>query len=357
MILSWCGALALFVASCDADQGAPTGAASSANATVSTPEEALAVLVTAARPITVAEATQAEAMFRAAMAADPKDMRWPAGIAMLTRYKDGITDGVALARHAVEADPTGANGWFGLGIALINDRADNTADKIQRSRAAIDAIERAIACDPSHPGALGMAAEYYISVPPSAGGNRDRAILLTDRMMTMESVRCRGAELRARMSLIDKDWAGVDEWYDKGIAWAPNPDVARELHRQHAVLYLTFAKDYHRAIELATPFATPGAPDAHRFSFIIGQAAYRLGDCDTAITQYQRVVDSGEPLPVVLTELADCQEKRGDIAGAIRSLELFATTFKGNPNEEQVLISLNRLKARANTQSGSPKAP
>jgi hypothetical protein len=190
-----------------------------------------------------------------------------------------------------------------------------------------------------------MAIEFYSSAPASAGGNRDKAIELCDRMMALEPIRWRGAELRARTCMVVKDWTGVDEWFAKGIAWATDPGVARELHRQHALLYVNFAKDYPRAIAIATPFAEPGAPDADRFSFVIGQAAYRMNDCELAMIHDRRVVDAGDPPPSVLMELADCQERTGDLAGAASTLELFATRFKGHAKEEQVLISLNRLRA------------
>jgi len=298
-----------------------------------------------------------EAMLRGAMEAHPEDARWPASIALLTRYKSGISDAEVLARRALQAAPQETYAWFALGVYLSTGGSRMpSAEQAERTRAAIGAVERVLAIDPEHPGALEMAAEYYTTAPPSAGGDRVRAADLTDRLMKLEAFRWRGAELRARICMVTKDWDGVDEWFGKGIEWAPDEATRRELRMQQALLYLNFRNDYERAIRLAEPYAEKGAPDADRFSFVIGQAAYRLGDCVLAIEHDTRVVEAGSPPPNTLRELAACQEQTGDLKGAIRTLELFITRFKGHPNEKDAIIDLNRIReaVKQGAPTGSP---
>jgi uncharacterized protein HemY len=113
---------------------------------------------------------------------------------------------------------------------------------------------------------------------------------------------------------------------------------------QQALLYLNFKRDFEGALRLASPFAEAGAPDADRFSFIVGQAAYRLSDFELARTHLQRVVDAGDPPPNVLLELADCQQRAGDLAGALASIELYLERFPGHPKVVDAKMFRNRVR-------------
>lgn len=306
------------------------------------------------RPLTSAQVIDAERVVREAIAADPGDARWASAIALLRRYSQTITDAEAMARRAVEAAPGAAHSWFALGVFLSTGGSKlPTVEQADRTRAAIGAIERALSIDPAHPGALEMAAEYYTTAPTSAGGSRERAIAMTDRMMAIEAIRWRGAELRARVTMVARDWAGVDEWFTKAIGWATDSAIERDLRVQQALLYLNFKRDFEGALRLASPYAEAGAPDGDRFSFIVGQAAYRLSDFELARKHYLRVVDAGDPPPNVLLELADCQQRAGDLEGALSSIELYLTRFPDHPRQIDAKMFRNRLRDLLDARTGT----
>jgi tetratricopeptide (TPR) repeat protein len=332
----------------------PTAPTAPEPAMLGSAEDALEFLNGLYRPLSDAQVLDAERVVRAALAKNPDDARWPAALALLRRYSPDIADGEAMARRAVESAPGDARSWFALGVYLSTGGSKlPTTEQADRTRAAIGAIERALSIDPSHPGALEMAAEYYSTAPTSAGGSREKSIAMTDRMMAIETIRWRGAELRARVAMVARDWAGVDDWFGKAIGWAPDAGIERELRVQQALLYLNFKRDYEAAMRMALPYAEAGAPDGDRFSFIVGQAAYRMSDFDLARTHHQRVVDAGDPPPNVLLELADCQQRSGDLEGALASIDLYLARFPEHPRQLDAKMFRNRLRDLIAARTGT----
>ena len=343
-------------------QDAPPAAAEPEAPRLATPEAAYEFLTGLFRPLTQTEVERVERMLRDAMAAHPDDPRWPTAIVLLSRYTPNISDAAPLARRVVETNPTSPNSWFALGVYLsTGGSATPTMEQVERTKAAIKSIDNTINLDATHVGALEMAAEYHTSAPAGAGGSRTRAIELTDAMMAIKPVRWRGAELRARICMVTQDWEGVDEWFARGIEWAPDQTIERDLRMQQALLYLNFRREYEGALQLALPYADDGHVDADRFSFVVGQAAYRLGDCDLAITHYQRVLDAGNPPPNAMLELADCLQRGGQLEAAAEVIERFLERFPGHPKERDVKLTLNTIRtmiaAQARTSPGSASPP
>ena len=343
-------------------QESPPAAAESDASRLATPEAAFEFLTGLFRPLSQSEVERVEKMLRAAMASDPDDLRWPVAITLLSRYTPNISDAAPLARRVVETDPTSPNSWFALGVYLSTGGSSTpTMEQVERTKAAIKSIDNAINLDPTHVGALEMAAEYYTSAPAGAGGSRTRAIDLTDALMTIKPVRWRGAELRARICMVTQDWEGVDEWFARAIEWAPEREIERDLRMQQALLYVNFRHEFEGAKALALPYADDGSPDSDRFSFVVGQAAYRLGDCDLARTHYLRVIAAGDPPPNAMLELADCLQRAGELEAAVDMIDQFLQRFPGHPKERDVKLTRNTIQtliaARAQTDSGTAPPP
>lgn len=341
-----------------AEQAAPPAPTeASPSSAITTAEDAYEYLTGLRRPLSEAEAERVEALIRAARAENSADMRWPIALAILSRSRT-IADGESLTREAIQNAANSADAWYAFAVYLNSTGSSQpTMEQVERTRAAVKALENALVLEPAHAGALEMAVEYYATAPASAGGDREKAIMLSDRMMADEAIRWRGAELRALICMVGRDWDGFDRWSEQAILWATTPAAERDARMQQALIHLSFNQNYEKALALSEPFAQPGLPEADRFSFVVGQAAYRLGRYDLAAEHYRRVIEAGDPPPNALLDLSDCLRREGDLEGAIAMIDRFLERFPAHPRERDVRLTRSALDTQLQQRKQAEQPP
>lgn len=96
------------------------------------------------------------------------------------------------------------------------------------------------------------------------------------------------------------------------------------------------------------PGPDQAARDRARDAYARGQEAFRTGDYDEAVAGFQAAYEA-VPNPVVLLGLAEAQERQGDIAGTVATLERYLAERPDAPDAAQVRERIGELQARPAT--------
>jgi tetratricopeptide (TPR) repeat protein len=149
------------------------------------------------------------------------------------QYKDAV----ARLEQAAQVAPDRADIFLWLGRSLGQRAKAWTLSPFDYAKRCREALERAVALDPTHVDALHDLASYYLKAPPSLGGDAGKAERLAVQIAALDAAK--GEYLQASMAEARQEFSRAEEHLRRAVALAPeSPKVVFALaelyiQRQH----------------------------------------------------------------------------------------------------------------------------
>lgn len=162
-----------------------------------------------ARELAQAGARLARAAFERAQRESPQDVRIPREFGFWLQSQREFGAAVPSFERLVELTPGDATALMQLGsaygLAALEAPLFRKPGLAKRAR---EAMERAVATDPSHLGAREALMTFYAQAPGIAGGSKAKAAEQAVAIAALDPLR--GAQARWRLAMGDRDWPAAE---------------------------------------------------------------------------------------------------------------------------------------------------
>ena len=148
---------------------------------------------------------------------NPKDAEALYASAIIKEKANDLDSAISLAEQAVAADPANA-----IYHSQLGEMYGNKAGKVSMFSAMKfahkirDEGEKALQSDPKQPDAYELLIQYYLQAPGIAGGDKNKAYQMLDKLFTFDA--CRANSIRAELAAKDKKDAEAENYYRNAVA-------------------------------------------------------------------------------------------------------------------------------------------
>jgi tetratricopeptide (TPR) repeat protein len=152
---------------------------------------------------------------------NPKDAEALYASAIIKEKSNDLDGAIALAEQAVAADPNKAQYHAQLGEMYGNKAGKVSMFSAMKFAHKIrDEGEKALQLDPKLSDAHELLIQYYLQAPGIAGGDKNKAYQMLDKLFTIDA--CRANSIRAELAAKDKREAEAENYYKNAVAANPN---------------------------------------------------------------------------------------------------------------------------------------
>lgn len=310
-------------------------------------EQAVATLAGLSTSIDDAMRAEFRASVDAALAAEPQSPRWLLGQALLDRADGKTADALATMRRVVALQPSvGVHQQF-LGMLLFESVGPNAGmGALGTAHEARDALEKAVALDPSLVWSRYAVCQFYISAPGIAGGSYAKAKGHAKALLAMEDGQgaYMGHLILAMVAQDDENWKAMREEYtlaENAGGIGANPTQALIAH---ASALLRKKKDAALAAPVLERLAQREDADQTTVQYLEGEAKKLGKDWRGAVEKFEAVLAVKPDARSTRYAIAECYEQLGEKAKAAEHYAVFAETFPSDDRAEKAASKARKLR-------------
>lgn len=295
---------------------------------LSTPEQAVALLAADAPRPPKEDFERAKALVEAAAAKDPANVRWKFGRGIVLLFSGKGLEARDLFEEVAKAEPGRAEYqyWYGASVFESIDEV-GMIGKMSAASKGKAALEKAIALEPSNVRARQALFRFFLEAPGIAGGSVDKAREQARATAALPVGAFRGQMMLGELAAKDGDWAAMSQAYlaaeTAGGAGA-NPGSAMTAH---AFQLIRAKKDPAAALPVIDRLEKVAKPEDTTADFLRGEARNAMGDCAGAVESYSKVLVRQPDARNTRFALAVCLEKLGRKPEAATHYDEFAKRF------------------------------
>lgn len=294
-----------------------------------------------------AERAELRASIDAALQVEPTSARWLFGKALDDRAQGKTSEALATMRQVAAQQPDVAVHQQFLGMLLFESVGPNAGmGALGTAHEARDALEKAIALDPSLAWSRYAVCQFYISAPGIAGGSYAKAKAHANALLAMEGGRGTylGHLILAMVAQDDESWKTMSEQYtlaENAGGIGANPTQAMIAH---ATALLRKKKDAALAAPVLERLAQREDADATTVLYLQGETKKLQKDWRGAIEKFEGVLAQKPDARSTRYAIAECYEKLGEKAKAGEHYAIFAEKFPSDERAEKASSKAKKLR-------------
>lgn len=296
--------------------------------TLTTPEEAVALLSADGERPPKELFEKAVALVETAAKREPGNPRWSFGRGLALLFTGKGLEGRDLLERAANAEPGRSEYqyWYGASIFETIDEV-GMLGKMSAASKGKAALEKAIALDPGNVRARQALFQFYLEAPGIAGGSVEKAREQARATAALPAGAFRGQMMVAQLAVREEDWAAMSKAYlaaETAGGSGANPAAAMT---NHAFQLIRGKKDPAAALVVIDRLAKIAKPEDTTADFLRGEARSAMGDCAGAVDSYSKVLLRQPEARNTRYALATCLEKLGRKPEAAGHYDEFARRF------------------------------
>jgi tetratricopeptide (TPR) repeat protein len=300
---------------------------------LSTPEEAVALLAADAPRPSKEEFEKAKGLLESAASKEPANLRWKFGRGLVLLFTGKGLEARDLFEEAAKAEPQRSDYqyWYGASVFETIDEV-GMLGKMSAASKGKAALEKAVALDPSNTRARQALFKFYSEAPGIAGGSVEKAREQALATAALPQGAFRGQMMLAQLAAQEEDWAAMSKAYlaaESAGGTGASPTAAMT---NHAFQLIRAKKDPAAAVPVIDRLEKTLKPDDTTADFLRGEARSAMGDCAGAVESYSRVLAKQPDARNTRFAIATCLEKLGRKPEAAAHYDEFAKRF---PKDER----------------------
>jgi tetratricopeptide (TPR) repeat protein len=288
--------------------------------------------------------------------ADPKNIRWSYALAHTSWLEAESTSGKEAeakrkqAKEAfgavVEREPgsTDYQYWYAVTcFEMIDDVG--MLSKAGLASTGRKAFEKAIEIDPNNVSARYGLGVFFYKAPGIAGGSNAKAKAQGEALLSVPGGRGEywGRMLLAQIAIADKNWTEMSKQLTAAeTAKGDGANPAAAFQTQIFQL-LGAAKNPSAALPVIARYRAAAKPDENAPDYLEGLARSQMGQCETAVVSFEKVLARTADARNTRYELAACYEKLGNRAEAKKNYDEFAKRFPADDRAQKAKDASKRL--------------